>query len=302
MSDPRETLSWARPFVRGTVSTTAAALKRVFVDVAIVGYPKCGNTWFSALVRHLLVAHYGLAPERMRRLFVSDLGLLPMPLLRVPRRVPRLYHSHCLPYPREKGLRGMRDCLAPFRNTPMIVLIRDCKDALTSYYMHEVYRARKPRFAGSVAEFMRSPVYGVEKFVAYYNLLAKFRRGSNAPTFVTRYETMWSEPETTLRENAEFVGIENVPAKRLSWAVAQCSIENMRRMERAATQATAMVPSLFRAKSAAPEAYKARKGGIGNWRGHISNEVAAEIDRYVAKHMDPFFHQRAKVSNRTRTD
>jgi hypothetical protein len=266
--------------------------------VAIIGYPKCGNTWYSALLRHLLMERYGLPRERLRTLFVSDLGR--WPLLCLPREVPRLYHSHCLPFPREIGLRGVREWLESFADTPMIILIRDCKDVLVSYFMHEVYRAARPRFSGSVAEFVRSPVFGVEKFVDYYNLLAEIRRAAQAPTAIVRYKDYWFDPIRSLERNARWIGIDGVTRQQLERVVAQCSLEPMRRMEREATQETAMIPGLFRSHNDRPEAYKVRKGGVGNWCDHLSADVAASIDRYVEDHLDAFYVESSALTTGSR--
>ena len=225
----------------------------------------------------------------MGRLFVSDGALAALSVSRVFRGIPRLYHSHCLPHIREVGLRGMRNKVASFDKKPMIILIRDIKDALASYYHHEAFRSRKVAFSGTCDEFVRSSVYGIEKITAYYNLLAEMRTASKAPTLITRYEDLWYAPDATLRLNLEFMGIRNVSQEAISNAIAACSIDNMRRMELVASQETAVVPGLFRSHSERPEALKVRKGGIGNWRDCISEDVAAEIDRYLAKNLDPFF-------------
>lgn len=282
--------------LHGGRTAAAAVVKRMIVDFPIVGFPKCGNTWYSALLRNLLVAHCGLPSERMRRLFLSDVGGSPLSIFQIPREVPRLYHSHCLPYPRQVGLHGMRESIVPFECKPMVVLIRDAKDTLTSYYFHQAFRTRINRFTGSVDEFVRSSVYGIEKFTSYYNLLAEIRLASKVPTLITRYEDLWRQPKATLRRNLEFMSIKNVPEDLLDRAIESCTIDNMRRLERAASQETALVPGLFKSHNDRPEALKVRKGGIGNWRDCLSEELAVEIDRYLAKNLNPLFISQAASS------
>jgi hypothetical protein len=121
-------------------------VKRVIVDFAIVGFPKCGNTWYSALLRHLFVARCGLPQDKMGKLFLSDSDTA---IFQIPPGLPRLYQTHCLPYPREAGLRGVRESIAPFKNKPMVVLIRDAKDVLTSYYFHQKFRTGRKKYPGT---------------------------------------------------------------------------------------------------------------------------------------------------------
>jgi Sulfotransferase domain len=288
--------------LHGGRSAAAAVVKRMIVDFPIVGFPKTGNTWYGALLRNVLVAHYGLPPETMKLLFVSDVGGSPSSILKIPKGIPRLYHSHCLPYPRQTGLSGMRESLAPFRHKPMVILFREAKDTLTSYYFHEAFRTRINRFTGSAEEFVRSPVYGIEKFVSYYNLLAETRLDSNAPTLTTHYEDLWRQPKTTLRKGLQFMGINNVSEGTLARAIGSCTIDNMRKMERVASQETALVPGLFKSHDDRPEALKARKGGIGNWRDCVTEELAAETDRYLAKNLNPLFLNQASSARETDVD
>jgi len=274
---------------RSSYGLLANAAKRWMVDAAIVGYPKCGNTWFSALVRHYLAARHGLPLQTVGKSFISDPDGSKLPLVRLEPRLPRLYHTHSLPYPHEYGLRGVRSGLAPLDHAPMVVLYRDPKDVLVSYYHHEVFRGPHPRFQGDADAFVSDPVFGVGKLVAYYNAVAASRRRSAAPTGVTRYEDLWSDPQQTLQRSLELIGIEDICPRALGAAVEACSIANMRRMECAADCDTALVPGLFRSCHDRPEALKVREGGTGGWRKSISEASAERIDCYVAANIDPMF-------------
>jgi hypothetical protein len=98
----------------------------------------------------------------MGRFFVSDLGAWPFPNL--PRGVPRFYQSHCMPFALEPGLRGTRASLSALSDIPMIILRREHKDAMVSYFMHRSYRGTV--YSGSISSFIRSPIFGI---IAYYN-------------------------------------------------------------------------------------------------------------------------------------
>jgi hypothetical protein len=265
-----------------------AGIKTIFmkiasVDIAIAGFPKCGNTWYSALLRHLLVERYGLDRSQMNRLFVSDLGAWPFGQL--PRSVPRIYKSHCMPYPFEAALRGTKEMLVSFSDIPMIIQVRDPKDALVSYYMHSIYRDRSVHFSGDISSFIRSPVFGIRKFVDYYNTLMDFRTAARAQTIIRSYEDLWLDPPRALGEDCKFIGIDGLDDDLLTRVVDACSLQNMRKLEQAATLGTAALPGLFRSQNEHSEAFKVRKGGTGNWKEHLTAEDAAYVDEYMNAHL-----------------
>lgn len=252
-------------------------MKIAGVDVAIVGFPKCGNTWYSALIRHLLIDRFDLDNSKMGTLFVSDLGAWPFPNL--PRAVPRFYQSHCMPFPLESGLRGTRESLSALSDIPMIILRREHKDAMVSYYMHRSYRGTV--YSGSISDFVRSPIFGIEKFVAYYNAVFECRSQVEAATVIRTYEDLWQDPLTALREDCHFIGIEGVSDAQLKRVVESCSFQNMRNMEFSATPETAVVPGLYRPGREHEQAFKVRKGGVGNWAETLPEDDAAYLDAFV---------------------
>ncbi|MGO9787216.1 MAG: sulfotransferase domain-containing protein [Stellaceae bacterium] len=262
---------------------------RFVTGAVIASYPKCGYTWLSSMLRQLIVDTYHLPPEKLSKVFVQDHR--PSQVFNVPFGIPLIYHNHFIEKsPATPDLGNMLEILAPFRRTPMLIVFRDVKDVLVSYYMEAVFREAVPHFHGTVDEFARSDAYGVKKFVLYHNALAAFRRDSSAPTLIVRYEDLWSDTARTLKRSAEFLGIRGCNDPDVRRAVELWSLDNMQRMEdAAATPETALVPDLHRPPGNAAQGRRVRVGGSGNWRKHLSPDVAAWADDYVRRHLDPFF-------------
>lgn len=265
---------------------------RFVVDAVIVSFPKTGYTWLSSMLRQLLIDVYNLRPERLGKVFVHDHR--PSEVLNLPFGVPLIYHNHFITKaPAPPHLENMLSWLTPFRRKPMLVLFRDAKDVLVSYYMETVYREATPYFNGSVDDFARSDNYGVKKFVFYHNALADFRRRSRAPLLITHYEDLWSETAATLKRSALFLGLNGLTDEHIDRAVEAWNLTNMRRMEDTATAETAIVPDLHVPVSGHDEGRRARVGGSGNWRAHLRPDTAAWIDEYVARHLNPLYHRLA---------
>lgn len=263
---------------------------RFLVDAVIVSFPKTGYTWFSVMLRQLILDAYGLPESRIAKLFVQDHR--PAQVLGLHFGIPLIYHNHFITKaPAKPDLEDILTVLKPFRRTPMLVMFRDVKDVLVSYYMEAVHRTEVSHFTGSVDDFARSESYGVTKFVRYYNAIADFRRGANAPLMVSHYEDMWADTAETLKRAAMFLGVGNLTDAHIAQAIERWSLENMQRMEDTATPETARIPDLHFPVTQRAEGRRARVGGSGNWRKHMSAEVAAWADDYVARNLDPLYHR-----------
>ncbi len=263
---------------------------RFLVDAVIVSYPKTGYTWFSVMLRQLILDGYGLPESRIAKLFVQDHR--PSQVLGLHYGIPLIYHNHFITKaPAKPDLEDMQTVLKPFRRTPMLIMFRDVKDVLVSYYMEAVHRTEVSHFTGSVDDFARSESYGVTKFVRYYNAVAGFRRRANAPLMIAHYEDMWANTAETLKRTALFLGISNLTDEHITHAIERWSLNNMQRMEDSATIETAVIPDLHVPVTGRSEGRRARVGGTGNWRKHISPDVAAWADDYVARNLDPLYHR-----------
>ena len=261
---------------------------RLAVSGVIASFPKTGNTWFGLMLRHLIVDAYGLPPERIPKLFVSDHR--PSQILNVQFGIPLIYHNHFIPYVAgvAPDLGDMLETIAPFRKAPMLVLIRNPKDIMVSAYMEHVSRDGGPGFRGTIAEFVADDALGVRKFVRYYNALALSRRTAGGPTLIVRYEDLWSDAAAWLRRGAEFLGVKRFDDDAVRRAVAACSFENMRRIEDAASRETAPVPGLFNRQIDDNNARRVRVGG-SSWENHLSADTASFIDAEVERDLDGFF-------------
>jgi hypothetical protein len=288
-----ETIASIQP-LRQAGSLVTSRLKRWSVDVAVGGFHHSGNTWHGALLRQAILDRFEIHDVPLKRLFVSDLGPVPLTFLRLPRGIPLVYHSHFMRMTGREDLWGIAESLAPFADKPMIVIIRLCKDVMVSNYVKEVRTFRRTDVPLDIEEFVLGMRFGVRKFVGYYNLIAESRRRGAAPTIVTTYAALLRDPVGMLERDAAFIGAGGLDRATLARIVEKFSFVNMQRMERAAATAKeSVLPGVHRVEGQLPDAPFVRKGGIGQWRETLAPRVAAEIDAYVAAHLDPLFRAAA---------
>ena len=177
----------------------------------------------------------------------------------------------------------------PYRDKKVIFLARDVRDVLVSSYYETVKRSfvfeREPCwFDGTLADFVRSPVFGARKVTAFYEIWA---RHQTVPKdfLLIRYEQLHLDPEEVLSKVLRFIGADDVEQRHRAAAVAYASFENMRELERADTFND---PRLRPGNVTDPDSYKVRRGVVGGYVGHLSDEDLAYIEQELRRRGFPF--------------
>ena len=245
----------------------------------VVGYPKCGNTWFGIMLRKALTLAYGLDDAAIRHVLSDWRFSRPFT------GVPAIGVTHHMPLFNVESHEDMALDLSVFRGRNVVLLIRDPKDALVSLYMHNVYREATPLYEGDMDSIVYSDVYGIEKFLKYYALWYR-ERALLRGLMLVRYEELWHDTEGVLSEALKFLGVPHVHGALVRDAVAYGRFENMRKLEVTnALRLLTLEPSRHRRE----EAFQVRKGIIGDHVNHLSLEAIRHIDRRVEADLPAFF-------------
>ena len=234
--------------------------------VFLLSYPKAGRTWLRALVGKALVEHYGL-PEAT---------LLDTTELTRAAGLPLAVFDH----DQSALLTGLRWQAMPtdrnaYRGKRVLLLGRDVRDVVVSAYFQATLRIHV--YEGSISEFIRDERYGIEKILAFYRIWAMARHVPAAFEFV-RYEDLHRNPAQILAHVLAFLGAP-VPPTAIAVAVDYCRFENLRAAE---AEDRFKHHALRRGATDDPEAFKVRKGKVGNFAEYLSSEDIAFIDAAVA--------------------
>jgi hypothetical protein len=265
------------PF-RLNLSSRARTLSRG--DAIVISIPKSGRTW----VRTFFCAYFC---TRVGRPFTLE------PEKYETSGIPRIIYSHDLFEQRTKAdlwdrVRGKY--LIPageIRRGPVILLVRDPRDAFVSHYVQLVRRsADTPNELKqkSASDLLRDRAFGIDAIVDTMNRwLAEFSGHENFA--LVRYEALRAEPEKTFRELLAAIGEKSPSQEALAHALAFSEFENMKKMEAAgAFDSKILMPG----DAKDPESFKVRRGKIGGYREYLSNED----QRYAAavmERLDPRF-------------
>lgn len=266
--------------------TEASAMKTLWrnyhkiteADALIISYPKCGRTWLRLQLSKALIENFGLD--------VTDTATLEIE--RFPefdRGIPRIEFSHD-DNPHWKLTQDVVTDKSAYRGKRVILLLRDPRDVIVSYYFQYTKRGDKKlandiSFAGSVDEFAFHKIGGLANIVRFYNAWCAAAETMSGVMLI-RYEDMHSRPLDTLRAITSHIGLSNIDDAHLQTAVEYCEFEKMRRYEETNKFNNRR---LYNDQPSDPEAFKTRKGVIGGYREYLSDESIRSINAYLTNNL-----------------
>jgi hypothetical protein len=176
-----------------------------------------------------------------------------------------------------------------YRDKKVIFLARDVRDVLVSSYYETVKRScvfeQEPCwFRGTLADFVRSPMFGARKVAAFYEIWAR-NRTVPEDFLLIHYEQLHREPHEVLSKVLPFIGADHVEPSHRAAAIAYAGFENMRELERANAFDD---PRLRPGNVADPDSYKVRRGVVGGYSQHLSPEDLAYIEQELRRRGFPF--------------
>ena len=249
-------------------------------DYLLATMQSSGTHWVRFLIAKAIVDHFDLDYEFEN---IHPFEIVPGFSLDPENRfsynecpeIPRVQHTH-LPY--------QFPYTVIFHNKPVIVLIRDLRDALISHYRKLVAGGDSRTFVDFLVdpddEIKRRSVAGtLSGRVRFLNTWGAYiERGGRV--LVIRYEELKKKTLPTLANVLSFLGIEEVSNPFLEGVVDFCSLTNMKRIgEQAAKRGT------YR-KGKAQELLSVNKGGVGYYHEEgFEPNAEAYFTAYVRQHL-----------------
>jgi hypothetical protein len=243
-------------------------------DAFIVSYPKCGRTWLRLLLGKLLQQQFGFAEDQRLLELRALTAALP--------GVPTVDISHD-DYPHWKPADAVERTKQRYRARKVVFLMRDPRDTLVSYYFQYTHRgdrklANDAAFDGTISDFIRHRIGGIDSLAAFYNAWAE-QRSAPAGFLALRYEDLHAEPVNALRRLSAFLGFPEAGEETLQRAVSYCSFDNMRRMEKENALQSARLAAPDRND---PESFKVRRGKVAGYRDYLGEADLRFLDSKIA--------------------
>jgi hypothetical protein len=258
-------------------------------DAYLLSYPKCGRTWVTLQIGRAVSQHFGMEVPNLLKLSTFGEAIPEVPHI-------RLTHDDQPHRKRPHELSPSREKLA---GKKVILLVRDPRDVIVSYYHHKSRREplrdfwwfqkkRKEthsRFEGTLADFLDVEIGGFDTLLRYYAIWEQARH-TPAAFLLLRYEDMQADPEGQLRRVLDFLGLSRITDAEVKEAVEYASFRNMQKIE-----AGEEVKS-FKLKAgdvSDPNSYKVRRGKVGGYRDELTPEQIARLEAKMAAALPAFY-------------
>lgn len=253
-------------------------IRKKITDAYIISYPKCGRTWLQMILMHYVLRHY-------RK--ISD----PLPFEWGPSLIrhtwylnfPNIYFTHDIanrPIPYE-DYNDYFDA-SIYLKKQAIILIRDPRDVVVSYYHHAKKKTAKNRLPAniSLSAFIRHKNYGIKAVVAYYNMWAPIIQTNRQVSWL-RYEDLRADPITSLELLLKFCGVPSIDHESLAWAIDCNSFGNLqaREIEKKQDSDNAVNKNTLRV----------RQGKVGGYREEMQQEDIEYVHTVLHKHLNSFY-------------
>ncbi len=222
----------------------------------VVSYPKCGRTWIRVMLAKALALHFGDSQEDVHDpMEVIRKGRHPGPII-------RFLHlgTDVPPNPQKKRKEWQ---YSRYRDKKVVLLVRDPRDVLVSYYFH---RTRRMGEKHELASFIRHPWWGIDRLIAF---MTGWYENRNVPLdfFLLRYEDLHRDPTRQLRQLLSFLDLQAVSDLVVKKSVEYASFGNMRKL--------ALNPEMRGSRIAPidlqdPESFKVRQGEVGGFGRYLS--------------------------------
>jgi hypothetical protein len=243
------------------------AKRSVEADIYVISYPKSGRTWLRALIGRYLSSRYGIPDDDM------------LSTERVTRAsgLPTVSFSHDTSA-LKNGMRyqDLSPDRAMYADKKVILLGRGIKDTLVSSYFQATKRIRV--FEGSISEFIRSERFGIRKMLAFYGIWLRNRHVPESFLFI-RYEDLHANPAGTMKKVLVFIGEVDIDEDLLEASIEYCSFESLRKLEERNAFKTGILNPV---NDGDPDSFKVRKGSVGGYTEHLSEEDVEFIDELIA--------------------
>jgi hypothetical protein len=232
-------------------------------DTFLVSYPKCGRTWLRVMLGRALQQHFAFPRKRIMQATSAAVARDGMP---------RILATHD-DSPQAKTPEQVLTDKSAYKGHRVVLLVRDPRDVIVSLYFHRAHKLHD--YDGSLHEFVRQDVGGIDTIVRFYNAWGSQHR---ADLLIVRYEDLHAAPEAQLRRLLDFLGLPDVPDDTVAEAVQFAGFSRMKKMERKGTLRTR---ALQANEPDDPESFKVRNGRVGGHREYLDAADIAYLDEHL---------------------
>ena len=256
--------------------------------VFVVSFPKSGRTWLRVLLSRYKQNLLGIDDFYIKLHALYSENPIPSPQF-------IFYHGRSSVVEEEipsygermvrKLLPGQRNLQYPFdlsycSGSKVVFLIRDPRDTIVSYFHQASSRSRI--YKGSISEFIRDPLFGVQRVLAFFNFVAAHSQAIDH--HIVHYEDLHANTSGELTGVLQFADVKIVK-EHIAEAIKFAKFENMKKMESEESQGHKLSPK----DKDDPNSFKVRKGKVGSFHDELSERDINYLEQQIEQHLPSLF-------------
>lgn len=244
------------------------AIKRALIrwrtDVYVVSFPKSGRTWLRVMLAKALSIHFGLP---------YDEPIDPQEVVS-----PLAFHLPYVVFVHDGSDRSRHEyerCASArrriYRGKKVVLLVRDPRDVVVSWYFHRTRRFDEP---WALPEFIRDVDFGIDRVIDFMNDWLDLSTQLAMTRMLLRYEDLCHDTAAQLERLLHFLGLSQVSTvDTILPAVEYASMDNMRSLARRHPS-----PRLRPARADDPRSHKVREGRVQGYAEHCTESDVAYMN------------------------
>jgi hypothetical protein len=251
-------------------------------NILILSVAKSGRTWLRVLLNKYLSLAYDVPFD------IHDLN-------KFNERIPSIHFTHELwEHYSKANIRQklLGKYIVPekvLRSKKVLVLYRDPRDVLVSLFFQKSKRSEKKTKKG-LDDFISDKQHGIYLIIHVMNQWRK-RLKTHPDVFWVSYEALRQDTLNTFLNIVNFLNFSVIRKDLAEKAIEFAAFENMKKMEaRGVLDNRIMLPG----DPDDPDSFKVRKGIVGGYIDHFSDQELILLDRAVSA-LDPFFNYQSVV-------
>jgi hypothetical protein len=244
--------------------------KDIQPDAYFTSYPKCGRTW----LRYMLKTYLGMIgenPEKMRVPFYVNYG---------EDKIIRFEHGKGDWVPAPFSIEQQTFDSEKYEGKKIIFLVRHPGDVIVSSFYHLKFRDKI--YKGELSEFIRHPLVGIEKIIAFMNMMVT-NQDTVKDFLLLFYEDLHKDP---YKQFMKVLTLLEIPQdkEKIKKIIEESRFNKMKKKEKAGEFNE---PWLKSGNKGSDNSMKVRKGKIGGYLEELNKEDIEYIEKVIKEQLDP---------------
>ena len=245
-------------------------------DIYIFSVAKSGRTWLRVLINKYLSLAYNV-PFGLDDLNKSN-KIIPSILF-----THELWVHYSIATPRQKLLGKFIVPDKFLRSKKVVVLYRDPRDVLVSLFFHKSKRS-EIKTQKNISDFISDKRHGIDLIINVMNQWRE-RLENSSNCFWLSYEDLKRDTFTSFKEVLNFLNFTVINEDFIQQAITFSEFKNMKKMEAEGSFGSKIMRP---GDQSDPDSFKVRKGIVGGYMNHFSDEDLHRLDQAVSG-LHPFF-------------